>query len=179
MTAAAVVGGTASALGGGKFANGAWSAAFVSRFNHDGSRHVFRSVRVGDHVYEVAHHSDGFGARACGSNAECLRNDTDLDRNHPKTKEWLQAVHAQGAREVGTMLSVAPAVAPTVRLLGASGYIANFVRATFGDFGGVFGHVAGISFRYRAIQLGVTPGNAVRVDAVTGTIVDQGWSTAN
>jgi RHS repeat-associated protein len=36
MTAAAVVGGTASALGGGKFANGAWSAAFVSRFNHDG-----------------------------------------------------------------------------------------------------------------------------------------------
>ena len=37
MTAAAVVGGTASALGGGKFANGAWSAAFVSRFNHDGA----------------------------------------------------------------------------------------------------------------------------------------------
>jgi hypothetical protein len=35
MVAAAAVGGTASKLGGGKFANGAWSAAFVSRFNHD------------------------------------------------------------------------------------------------------------------------------------------------
>jgi RHS repeat-associated protein len=35
MVAAAVVGGTASKIGGGKFANGAWSAAFVSRFNHD------------------------------------------------------------------------------------------------------------------------------------------------
>jgi hypothetical protein len=35
MLAAAAVGGTASKLGGGKFANGAWTAAFVSRFNHD------------------------------------------------------------------------------------------------------------------------------------------------
>ena len=35
MVAAAAVGGTASKLGGGKFANGAWSAAFVSRFNHE------------------------------------------------------------------------------------------------------------------------------------------------
>jgi hypothetical protein len=38
MLAAAAVGGTASKIGGGKFANGAWSAAFVSRFNHDGER---------------------------------------------------------------------------------------------------------------------------------------------
>ena len=38
MTAAAVVGGTVSKIGGGKFANGAWSAAFVSRFNHDGDK---------------------------------------------------------------------------------------------------------------------------------------------
>ena len=37
MVAAATVGGTASAIGGGKFANGAWTAAFVSRFNHDGT----------------------------------------------------------------------------------------------------------------------------------------------
>ena len=36
MVAAAAVGGTVSKIGGGKFANGAWSAAFVSRFNHDG-----------------------------------------------------------------------------------------------------------------------------------------------
>ena len=35
MVAAAAVGGTVSKIGGGKFANGAWSAAFVSRFNHD------------------------------------------------------------------------------------------------------------------------------------------------
>nr|WP_240902324.1 RHS repeat-associated core domain-containing protein [Wenzhouxiangella sp. XN24] len=35
MVAAAAVGGTVSRIGGGKFANGAWSAAFVSRFNHD------------------------------------------------------------------------------------------------------------------------------------------------
>ncbi|WP_276611279.1 RHS repeat-associated core domain-containing protein [Thioalkalivibrio sp. XN8] len=45
MTAAAVVGGTASALGGGKFANGAWSAAFVSRFNHDSSGARRRAAR--------------------------------------------------------------------------------------------------------------------------------------
>ena len=36
VMSAAAVGGTASTIGGGKFANGAWSAAFVSRFNHDG-----------------------------------------------------------------------------------------------------------------------------------------------
>nr|WP_255454025.1 RHS repeat-associated core domain-containing protein [Thioalkalivibrio sp. XN279] len=50
MTAAAVVGGTASALGGGKFANGAWSAAFVSRFNHDGSRWDTSVEQVPDSV---------------------------------------------------------------------------------------------------------------------------------
>ncbi|TVS20373.1 MAG: hypothetical protein EA424_04285, partial [Planctomycetaceae bacterium] len=45
MAAAATVGGTASAIGGGKFANGAWTAAFVSRFNHDSARnHVSRRL---------------------------------------------------------------------------------------------------------------------------------------
>jgi RHS repeat-associated protein len=175
MVAAAAVGGTASKIGGGKFANGAWSAAFVSRFNHDG-RHVFQSVTVNKQVHQVAYHSDGLGNRACGTNTDCLSRNLDLDENHPKTVAWQKALHAKGAGEVATMLALAPVAAPTVRILGGSNFLFSFLRATVGDFGGVVGQIAGLSFRYRAVQLGAGASTAVRVDAVTGAAVDHAWT---
>jgi hypothetical protein len=176
MTAAAVVGGTASKIGGGKFANGAWSAAFVSRFNHDRDRHVFRSMTVDGKVYEVAYHTDGFGGRACGRNTTCLMNNSDIDWSHPKTSEWQDALLRQGVREVSTMLSLAPVAGPTLQGLGVANRFLAATRAVFGDFGGAVGQLVGASARFKAVQYGVSPVNATRVDAVTGTVVDQAWT---
>jgi RHS repeat-associated protein len=176
MTAAAVVGGTASTIGGGKFANGAWSAAFVSRFNHDGRRHVFRSMTVDNKVYEVAHHSDGFGERACGRNPACLMNNSDIDWRHPKTVEWQGALQQQGAGEVGTMLSLAPVAGPSLIGLGVANRFWAGTRALFGDFGGAIGQLFGAAGRFKAVQIGVTPANATRIDAVTGTAADEAWT---
>ncbi|HRQ15275.1 MAG TPA: hypothetical protein PK205_18415, partial [Promineifilum sp.] len=176
MVAAAAVGGTVSKIGGGKFANGAWSAAFVSRFNHDHETHVFRSMTVAGKVYEVAYHSDGFGERACGRNAECASKNLDLDTNHPKTKEWQDALHAQGVREVGAMLSVSPIAGPTLTGLGVANRFLAGVRVLFGDFGGALSQLVGTSMRFKAIQHGIAPANATRIDAATGTALDHAWT---
>jgi RHS repeat-associated protein len=47
---AAVIGGTASALGGGKFANGAWTAAFQHLLNHESGvfAHVYEGLAPND-----------------------------------------------------------------------------------------------------------------------------------
>jgi hypothetical protein len=173
------VGGTASKIGGGKFANGAWSAAFVSRFNHDHERHVFHSVTVDGKVYQVAYHSNGLGERACGRNSECLMNNADLDLSHPQTKDWHDALQTAGAKELGTMLSVAPVAGPTLTGLGVANRFWAGARALLGDFGGAFSQMVGTSIRFKAIQHGVSPANATRIDAVTGTAVDHAWTERN
>ena len=47
----AVVGGTASALGGGKFANGAMSGAFVHLFNAELKKFV--SVNIDENIKQI------------------------------------------------------------------------------------------------------------------------------
>ena len=54
ISAAAIVGGTASALGGGKFANGAVTGVFIQAFNHEAHRESLRqrAQRLGNFVLD-------------------------------------------------------------------------------------------------------------------------------
>lgn len=100
VVAAAVVGGTAAELGGGKFANGAATGAFSRLFNgeahDDGGR--YESRRVGDSIYRVR-------VFQCAT-AECVAMGANLDIADSGTQAYLSAVNAEMLSDVGTAASL-------------------------------------------------------------------------
>ena len=94
-TMAGVIGGTASELGGGKFANGAVSGAFVHMFNAEGGRILkrftkyFKSTKIDDILETSALAGKGSGKtvvydRIDGGYQKALQHFYDLNLDHVK-----------------------------------------------------------------------------------------------